>query len=224
MAHSKFQKFDTATINRTEIKEADYNPRIIGEEEKKRLQKVIKQHGLVEPLVWNRRTGTLVSGHQRLSIIDALEGNAEYDLIVSVVDVDETEEKKLNVLLNNPSTQGEWDVDKLLNMAVNTGIGLDEFGFSQAQSEILFGSNEVFESFFADTKEVEKAKADLKDIKKNRKEQAEKMQEEQGADFYFMVVCESAQQKGELLNRLGVGVCETYIASNVISRNLAQKG
>lgn len=36
---SKYQKFEAKTINRSEIKNADYNPRRIGEAEAKLLKK-----------------------------------------------------------------------------------------------------------------------------------------------------------------------------------------
>ena len=110
---SKYQKFEVEVISRGEIHGADYNPRVISEDARKRLKRMLAKHGLVQPLVWNRRTGNLVSGHQRLSQLDQLERSQDYDLQVSVVDVDEREEKILNVQLNNPSMQGDWDMDKL---------------------------------------------------------------------------------------------------------------
>lgn len=127
---SKFQKFDTDVISRSQIKGAEYNPRIISEDAKKRLRKMIAKHGLVQPLVWNRRTGNLVAGHQRLAALDSLERSQNYDLQVAVVDVNEREERVLNVQLNNPSMQGEWDLDKLAELSEEAAISPDEFGFS----------------------------------------------------------------------------------------------
>ena len=102
---SKFQKFDMDTISRDQIHGAEYNPRIISEDAKKRLRKMLAKHGLVQPLVWNRRTGNLVSGHQRLAALDSLEKSKNYDLLVAVVDVSEREERVLNVQLNNPDNE-----------------------------------------------------------------------------------------------------------------------
>lgn len=59
---SRYQKFETETINRQEIKNAPYNPRIMSKGEKKRLKENIAEHGLVSTLTWNRRTGNLVGG------------------------------------------------------------------------------------------------------------------------------------------------------------------
>jgi hypothetical protein len=68
----KLERYEMQTIRRSQIHGAEYNPRKIGDAERTRLRKGIKKAGLVQPLVWNRRTGTLVSGHQRLSIMDRL--------------------------------------------------------------------------------------------------------------------------------------------------------
>ena len=58
---SKYQKFEVEVISRGEIHGADYNPRVISEDARKRLKRMLAKHGLVQPLVWNRRTGNLVS-------------------------------------------------------------------------------------------------------------------------------------------------------------------
>ena len=105
MAKSKYQNYDTETISRKQIKNAPYNPRIMDKEAAKRLKKAIQTHGLVSALTWNKRTGNLVGGHQRLQQLDALEKSDDYELTVCVVDVDEREEAALNVELNNPSMQ-----------------------------------------------------------------------------------------------------------------------
>ena len=47
-----------------------YNPRIIGEGAEKRLRAFIKKHGLFGTIIWNERTGNIVSGHQRLKALD----------------------------------------------------------------------------------------------------------------------------------------------------------
>ncbi len=88
MANSKYQKFTVETINRADIKNAAYNPRIMDKEAKKRLKKGLQQHGLVSAITWNKRTGNLVGGHQRLEQLDALEKNKNYSLDVCVIDVD----------------------------------------------------------------------------------------------------------------------------------------
>lgn len=93
-----------------EVTPADYNPRKAlrpGDREYEQIKASLGKFGLVEPLIWNRRTKRLVGGHQRLAILLS-EGETETD--VSVVDLDEAQEKALNVALNRT---GLWDFDSL---------------------------------------------------------------------------------------------------------------
>ena len=194
---SKYQKFEVEVISRGEIHGADYNPRVISEDARKRLKRMLAKHGLVQPLVWNRRTGNLVSGHQRLSQLDQLERSQDYDLQVSVVDVDEREEKILNVQLNNPSMQGDWDMDKLNGLAGENGIDPEEFGFSSGD--------------ISDTEEVAETKDTLREIKEHRAESTENMKREASGEFYFTVVCENEGQKKAMLKALGVPHWEAFV-------------
>ena len=72
MANSKYQNFTFATINRADIKNAEYNPRVMDKEAKKRLKKNLQENGLVSAITWNKRTGNIVGGHQRIEQLDAL--------------------------------------------------------------------------------------------------------------------------------------------------------
>ena len=52
-----------------ELKAAEYNPRKDlrpGDAEYEKLKRSIQEFGYVEPVIWNKRTGTVVGGHQRL--------------------------------------------------------------------------------------------------------------------------------------------------------------
>ncbi len=184
---SKFQHFDMDTVQRSQIKGAEYNPRIISEDAKKRLRKMIAKHGLVQPLVWNKRTGNLVSGHQRLAALDTLERSQDYDLQVAVIDVSEREERVLNVQLNNPSMQGEWDLDKLSALTEEAQIAPEEFGFSDGDIAVMFGEGSELEQMFEDAPGVTEAKDTLKEIKQHRAESMAKMQEAQSADYLSLI-------------------------------------
>lgn len=207
---SKFQSFDIDTIEREDIHGAEYNPRVISEDAKKRLRKMLAKHGLVQPLVWNKRTGNLVAGHQRLIALDALEKSQNYALQVAVVDLSEKEEKILNVQLNNPSMQGDWDMDKLTELALGGDVSPSEMGFSDGDIAVMFGGDDRMEELMGDCEGVSDAKNALRDIKEHRAEATAKMQEEQQADFYFTVVCDSEDQKKALLRALGVPEWEAF--------------
>ena len=90
---------------------ADYNPRKDlkpGDPEYEKLKRSITEFGYVEPVLWNKTTGHVVGGHQRLKVlIDT--GVTEVECVV--VEMSEEKEKALNVALNKIS--GEWDKDKL---------------------------------------------------------------------------------------------------------------
>lgn len=209
MTQSKYQKFEIATVSREKIHEAAYNPRTISEDARKRLRKMLAKHGLVQPLVWNRRTGNLVAGHQRLKQIDSLERRTDYSLQVAVVDVDESEEKALNVQMNNPSMQGDWDVDKLRSLVIDDNVNPFDMGFSDFDIEALMGG-EVAE-YFSDTEDIVEAKETLREIKETRKQQQDKLQKENSQDYYVTAVFASVEQKREFLKKLGVPQYEDFI-------------
>jgi len=79
----------------------------------KRLARSLREFDLVQPLVWNQRTGHVVGGHQRLEILKA-QGVAEVDVVV--VDLPLSKEKALNIALNNQRVGGGWDAGKLIDV------------------------------------------------------------------------------------------------------------
>ncbi len=89
----------------SELVAAKYNPRTISAEAREGLENSLKKFGLVELIVWNRRTKRVVGGHQRLTALRAA-GATFTD--VSVVDLPPIEEKALNLALNNPALGGEF--------------------------------------------------------------------------------------------------------------------
>ncbi len=93
---------------------APYNPRKDlqpGDPEYEKLKKSLDEFGCVEPLVWNKRTGHLVGGHQRFKVLLA---QGAKDAQVSVVDLPIEREKALNLALNKIA--GAWDETKLAEL------------------------------------------------------------------------------------------------------------
>ena len=126
------------TLKVDEINPAAYNPRKDlkpGDPEYEKLKKSILEFDMVEPLVWNKRTRNLVGGHQRLKILREL---GIENVEVSVVDLDETKEKALNLALNKIS--GEWDFSKLKDLLGELGAGdldIEITGFDLKEIEDL---------------------------------------------------------------------------------------
>lgn len=99
------------TKNTADLIPADYNPRKdlkSGDAEYEKLKRSIEQFGYVEPVIWNKTTGRVVGGHQRLKVLIDM-GVTEVECVV--IELDENKEKALNIALNKIS--GEWDTDKL---------------------------------------------------------------------------------------------------------------
>lgn len=218
MAKSKYQNYDTETISRDMIKNAPYNPRIIDKEAQKRLKKNIAKHGLVSALTWNKRTGNLVGGHQRLEQLDALEKSKDYELTVCVVDVDEREEAALNVQLNNPSMQGVWDLDKLANMTEEFDLDLeDDLGFTETDIDFMFDGDDRFSKLF-ETVEGERMRGTLEDIKAARKKLREGAKVMDNIDWYTVIVHENEEARKAFMREISMPVFEKYITEDQVRR------
>lgn len=217
MANSKYQKFTIETIKREDIKNAEYNPRIMDKEAKKRLKEGLKKHGLVSTLTWNRRTGNLVGGHQRLEQLDSLEKSKDYSLDVCVIDVDEAEEAVLNVHLNNPSMQGEWDLDKLAQIAEDFDVNFDDMGFSKLDVDFMFDGDERFTEMF-ETPESEEVKKGLAEVKEARAAGQERLEERNNINWYSVIVFEDEEAKKEFYKKISVPLSEEYITADKIYR------
>lgn len=217
---SQFQKFEMRVIDRRDIKLADYNPRTISDHARAQLKNVIQDVGLIQPLIWNERTGVLVSGHQRLATLDALEkykpgGKKSYTLNVAVVNLDEKQERQMNVFLNNTSAMGEFDYDALNALIKDYDLNELDLGFSPEDIDVLFAADTPVE--LGDTAEAKRAKDTLSAIKEERKNAKEGLTEEQSIGYYFTVVCASLNAKETLLEGLGVPGYEEFIRGDVIA-------
>ena len=192
----RLEAFKTDTIDRRLIKGAPYNPRLITEQARKKLRAALKKVGLISPVTWNRRTGTLVSGHQRISALDAVHGSPEYSLTVAVVDMSEDEEKAANLLLNNPESQGEWDMEKLGEMLKNTSLNLEAAGM---------GSSDVFKIIGEDA--PDDVLADVAERIEKTREIAEAVSskaDDYSTDYYLVVVFASPEERKKATDELGL--------------------
>ena len=64
---TKFQRFEVGEMLRSAILPHPRNPRMITPKAAKRLKGKMKEIGLIQPVIVNRRTCRLVGGHQRLA-------------------------------------------------------------------------------------------------------------------------------------------------------------
>lgn len=119
----------TDTLTLDDLRGAPYNPRVITEAASDGLGASMKDLGDISGIVFNRRSGQLVAGHQRVERLRSMGGVMEGDLIyvgegldrlqfaVRVVDWDDAKERRGNVAANNPHIAGVFDdgLDALLD-------------------------------------------------------------------------------------------------------------
>jgi hypothetical protein len=150
--------------------------------------------GLVESLIWNRRTGNLVGGHQRISILDELEGSQDYSLDVSVIDVPPAKEKALNVALNNTSMQGQYELDSLAKILEDVDVDRRDLGFDDLDLQLMF-DDPKFGGLFADAEEKDvegkKMSGKLEEMRAARHKYKAEKRAEDDPEFYIVVVFDS---------------------------------
>lgn len=131
------------TMKLADITPADYNPRVKLTQtdfQYKALKASIDEFGLVVPLIVNERTGTLVSGHQRLNVMLA-SGVEETEVVI--VDFPPEKEKALCIAMNK--VEGEWDYGKLADIIEelqDAGVNTLVTGFSNSEIKDLLGELE----------------------------------------------------------------------------------
>ena len=93
---------------------ADYNPRAMDEDARRRLERSVREFGMVDPIIARRHDRLVIGGHQRLAAATAI-GLASVP-VVFLDDISDQKAAALNVALNNRSAQGAWDYAKLSNL------------------------------------------------------------------------------------------------------------
>lgn len=162
----------------SDIVPADYNPRKDlrpGDPDYEKIKRSLERFDLVEPLIWNERTGTLVGGHQRLKVLKE-RGITEVE--VSVVDLPPEDERALNLALNR--TGGGWDYDKLSEVLASLDESLKGYtGFDLTEIEAITASRSVLDDveygFFRDKVEND---LDTFRVTLNLPKEAEKLYDE----------------------------------------------
>ena len=183
-------------IEISKLKSAEYNPRKAlkpGDPEFEKLKNSITEFGYVEPIIWNKRTGKVVGGHQRLSVLKHL-GETEVDCVV--VDLDEQKEKALNIALNKIS--GDWDMPLLTDLLKDLnddGFDITLTGFDMSE----------FDSFFKDEVKEQVAEDDDFDLSKQLKN-ITKVRTQKGDIWQIgkhRLMCGDSTEEGDVAQLLG---------------------
>lgn len=193
-------RYEVVEVHRSQLKNAPYNPRTLDDKARDKLKRGIKKLGNLAPPTWNRRTGNMVGGHQRLRIFDLLHGTEDYRLMVAAVDLTDAEEREANLLLNNPEAMGDWDLEKLGGMFKDKAvkIDVDGTGFDVADLYRLFGDSPFVER----TGELDALAEKLRDARSRYDNVGAKSAKRDGIDFYLVVVFRDDEDRTSFLEAL----------------------
>lgn len=217
---------ESVKMMRSQIHPSEYNPREIGENERANLKRGLKNFGLLGGIIVNRQTGyTIVSGHQKVSILDEMSGYPEkdYELKVEVIDVDEKTEIEINFFMNNPSAQGRWDEKKVQLLipqidpkrAGFTTLDLAALGV-RIETPRVDVMKEDIEQLQAPQKEMnEQRKEAVKKAKEGIRKEAESKADQ--ADSFVTLSFPSGRAKRDFLIRFGFDEDEKFINGEIFS-------
>lgn len=197
----QIDRYEIVEMDRRELKGAPYNPRRISDAARQKLKRGLGKFGMLAPPVWNKRSGLLVGGHQRLTALDQIHKTADYRLKIAVVDLSEAEEREANILLNNQEAAGEWDIDGLATLLKTPELQLDATGFDGADLFRLFGEDVTqLSSHAASLDEAAARVRAFRDAYKPGKLAARAKEE----DFYCVVIFRDANVRQEFLTSNGL--------------------
>lgn len=199
-----YEKFDIQRMQRSLLKAAPYNPRVISDAAREKLRKNLKKFGLVKPIVWNKRTGTIVEGHQRIDILDSLYRTIDYELTVAVVDLDEKSERELNVFLNNTAAMGQFDLPKLKEVLSDGIVDIELTGFDMGDIYQTFGENILV----AKPEVLANMANKLRELKEAEKEVTSRVSTDEGGqdadvNFYVVLVFKNHAHRANFMQGIG---------------------
>lgn len=221
LPHCKFDNsYEIVSIDRRQIKNADYNPRVITPKAKEKLKKFLQKRGLLAPITWNKRTGNIVGGHKRLACLDALMGSDAYTIRVAAVDLDDKNERESNVFLNNKEAQGDWDLEALEKMIREDNLDIEEAGFDLSDIYALLGDSPLADS-------ADKL-AEMSDKLRDARDVMDKMRKSNASlddlSYYAVVVFKSSEDREQFNEAIGVSPEQYYIDGRYVWNYLKMNG
>lgn len=224
MSTNKHKSSESITLKRSQIALADYNPRKLSAEARKKLKANIKRVGIMGGIVWNELSGNLVSGHQRVSILDEINHypKNDYDITVEKVALDDKEEKEQNIFLNSKSVQGEFDADLMANIIGDIDpilAGLDDIDLTMLQldspsvdfTDIMEKASKLTPPTPPSTKEEIKAKKDKFSNEVDDRWEGEPV---------LLLSFDSFQNKAEFMEAMGKDLYEKIVKGEEVAERL----
>lgn len=211
---------------RSEIHFAAYNPRTISSEALANIRRNIKKIGLLGGIVVNIATMNIVSGHQRITVLDQLHKfdpetkENDYQVRCETINVDEKTEKEQNIFMNSHNAQGEFDWDKM--QLIIGEIDIKSAGLEESDLRLIDiklpeadkGENDqILNDIAIFQKPYEERKAAIKQAKAAQREKAA----ERSQTSYFVIRFESVENKEFFLERFGYDPSDEYIQGELFS-------
>lgn len=133
--------YEVEMVPLEDLKGASWNPRSISAKAMEKLKASIRDFGLPQPVIVNRRSEQIVGGHQRVEAVRQLGWEK---VPVTYVDLSDDEERALNIALNNAELAGEWDMEKLAQVIADIAdqemrkaTGFDQRKIDQLLEDLL---------------------------------------------------------------------------------------
>ena len=154
-------------VDLADIIPAPYNPRVAltpDDPEYQQIKDSIVAHGMIEPIIYNKRTGHAVGGNQRLRILKDM---GVQQTVCAIVDMPLDLEKEACLAVNKIGNL--WDQPKVREVMLQLqqdGYDLARTGFSEEEiQKITQDMNASVASFFDEEDEGEKAPKKVKNYK-----------------------------------------------------------
>lgn len=228
MPINRLEKFKVIKVNRKEIHGAPYNPRTITKDAASKLRKSLRNYGMLSPVVWNKTTGNIVGGHQRLEQMDAILRKDDYELTVAVVEMSPEDEVRANIVMNNPSVMGEWDTEKLAEIKIDwPDIDFEkELGFDKYDLDMIFADTKLEGDVFTAFEQQQEVKTEverleeidkLKEAKKKHRAEASAQDGEgityevEKDDYMVTFVFPNNSEKHDFMSRIKEKPDERYV-------------
>lgn len=176
-------RLQTRVVPVDQLLPAPYNPRKAlnpGDAEYQKIKRSIQTFSYVDPIIWNQRSGYVVGGHQRLTVMKREFGITEAE--VSVVDLSDADERALNVALNK--IDGQWDESRLRDLMLELQAAEYDAtvtGYDDQELEALLGADAL-------------GPEDEKDY--------DTSPQLEGLEFRVIIQCQDETQQRSILQRL----------------------
>lgn len=141
-AKSKWAEIQIEYVDPKTLDPDPANPRTIDDDNFARLKNSLREFGFVDPIIARKASRRIIGAHQRR---DAAIDIGMERVPVVFLDIDEKRARALNIALNNPKLQGEFDGDKLkqiLEELRRDDFDLDLTGFDASDIDEMLGGHD----------------------------------------------------------------------------------